>query len=151
MMAYFGQQYYDTSHVSAADRRELAAAAKPRTAEGSDTQRLTALMLLAAAAPSDAAEIAGGLADDAKLSESLRRDAFQVQLTTESAPEARKTALGALKGSDARRKKLAMKYLVIGPEALRSLPNGLYFMGSITYSSTSSSGSPIVPQPPDGH
>ncbi len=72
----------------------MAEAAKPRTAAGSDRQRLVALTLLATAAPDEAAESAAAMADDPKLSAALRTDAFQIQLLTQPAKEARKTRGG---------------------------------------------------------
>ncbi len=151
MMTYLGRRYYNSSEVSAADRRELTAAAKPRTAAGSDSQRMVALMLLAIVAPDEAAEIAARLAGDSALSASLRKDAFQVQLITESSKDALKTSLAALKETDADRRKLAIKYLVLGPDDLRNMQSGFYFNGNITYSSNvRTSGASIVPKPPDG-
>jgi HEAT repeat protein len=40
MVTYLGNQYYSSSNVSAADRRDLAKAAKPRVEAGSERQRL---------------------------------------------------------------------------------------------------------------
>ncbi len=151
VMAYFGQRYYSSSDVLPSDRRALAKAAKPRTMSGGDIQRRVALMLLATAAADEAAETAKALADDPKLGKSLRTDAFQIRLITQSNAEAKKLALAAMKGTDAARKKLAVKYLVHGPSELISFADGIYLNGmSFTSSSSVQSGTPIVPEAPTG-
>jgi HEAT repeat protein len=152
MAAYLGSHYYSSSEVSPGDRRDLAKAAKPRTGNGSDWQRLVALTLLAAAAPDEAAESAARLADDPSLGASLRTDAFQMQLVTKSGKEAKKLSLAALKGTDAARKKRAIKYLVHGPNELRMFGNGIYLNGAMdaAFESGRQSGMPIVPKPPEG-
>jgi HEAT repeat protein len=152
MMIYLGDRYYASSSSSPAARRALAAAAKPRAESGTEVQRLVALALLAHASRTDAAAIAARLAEDAKLSDAIRLDAFQIQLMTQPATESRKSALAAIKGKDNARKKLAMRFLVQGSSALRMLHTGfwVYFdLESVVYSS-SSSGTPIVPKPPEG-
>ncbi len=108
-------------------------------------------MLLATAAPDEAAEVAGQWADDQQLAAPLRTEAFQLQLITASDKEAQKISLAAIRGTDTARKELATKYLALGANELRSMSNGLYFQGSINFSSVSrTAGTPIVPKPPDG-
>ena len=151
LATYLGTSYYNPSQVSKADRRELTEAAKPRTSSGSDRQRLVALTLLAAAAPEEAAEAAMRLAENKQLSDSLRADAFQVQLVVQAKKEATQTALAALKGSDAARKKTALKYLVHGSSQLRVLQNSIFLNGDFDVSGEGrTSGTPIVPKPPAG-
>jgi hypothetical protein len=151
MAAYLGRRFYAPTQVSASDRRELAKAAKPRALTGGDWQRRVALMLLATAAPDEAAETATKLADDGKLDKALRADAFQIRLITQSRDHATKLALGAIKGSDAARKKLALKYLVHGANELRSIGNGLYQYGEMEAPFLNNPrGVPIVPKPPKG-
>ena len=153
MAAYVGKSYGMSSDVPAAARRELAEAAKPRTTAGGDRQRLAALTLLAAALPDEAAEAAARLADDPKLGAPLRTDAFQVRLLVLSGKEAPPVALAALKGTEAARKKIALKYLVHGPAELASLQSGfrLYLdFDRSFYSSSSRDGTPIIPKPPAG-
>jgi hypothetical protein len=151
LATYLGTSYYNPSQVSKADRRELTEAAKPRTSSGSDRQRLVALTLLAAAAPEEAAEAAMRLAENKQLTDSLRADAFQVQLVVQAKKEATQTALAALKGSDAARKKTALKYLVHGSSQLRVLQNSIFLNGDFDVSGEGrTSGTPIVPKPPAG-
>jgi hypothetical protein len=77
--------------------------------------------------------------------------AFQVRLITQSNADAKKLALAAMKGADAARKKLAVKYLVHGPSGLQSFGEGSYLYGmSFTTSYSERSGMPIVPKPPEG-
>ena len=126
------QRYYASSEVPASARRELAEAAKPRTAVGSDRQRLAALTLLAAASPDEAAEAAARLADDPKLGESLRTDAFQMQLLTQSGKRRGTAAWPRCKGTDARsqetRREVSGSRAAIG---LRSLQSGFYLYMAI--------------------
>ena len=151
MAAYLGHQFYAPTQVSASDRRELAKAAKPRALAGGPWQRRVALTLLAAAAPDEAAEVALQLADDARLEQPLRSDAFQICLATQPSNEASKLALVAIKGSDPARKKLAVKYLAHGASALQSIGNGLYLYGmSHVVFHNNARGVPIIPKPPKG-
>jgi HEAT repeat protein len=152
LRTYLGERYYDVARASPGARRDLVEAAKPRTAAGGDQQRLAALSLLAVVARDDAAEIAARLADDPKLGASLRADAFQIQLLMQSEKKSLKTALAAVKGKDAQRKKLGIVYLTQGANGLRRLSNSGYVgnvVSSYSYSSSSDS-SPIVPKPPEG-
>ena len=152
MMTYLGERYYSSSSVSASARREVVKAAKPRAESGSEMQRLVALALLAQADREEAAAAAVRLADDPKVSEAVRTDAIQIQLMTQPSREAKKASLASLKGKDSIRKKLALRYLVQGPNGLRSLQSGFYLyldMESVVYT-TSSSGTPIVPKPIEG-
>ena len=125
MAAYLGDRY-SPSNVSASDRRDLAKAAKPRVEAGNERQRLIALALLAQAAPDDAAAAAARLADDRKLGDSLRTDAFQIELLTRSGPDARKLSLETMHGSNVARKRLAMIYLIHGARELWMLHDGIY-------------------------
>jgi HEAT repeat protein len=151
MMAYLGRQYFAPTQVPASDRRELAKAAKPRAILGGPWQRRVALVLLATAAPDEASEVAAKLADDAKLADPLRADAFQIRMITQPGSEATKLAVAAMKGSDPARKKLGLKYLVHGPNELRSMGHGLYLHGTMDASFYNNPrGVPIVPKPPAG-
>jgi hypothetical protein len=152
MVTYLGEQYYSSSNISSVDRRDLAKAAKPRIESGNERQRLIALALLATAAKDDAAAAAAKLSEDKKLSDSLRTDAFQIELLTRSSPEARKISLSAMRGSSAGRKRLAVIYLIHGPGQLWSLHDGIYLynLASSVESGGTPSGTPIVPKPPEG-
>jgi HEAT repeat protein/thiol-disulfide isomerase/thioredoxin len=151
MMTYFGERYYSSSNISMATRRAVVKAAKPKAASGSETQRLVAVAILAQADREEAAAAAVKLADDPKVSESVRTDALQIQLMTQPGREAKKSSIAAMKGKDVLRKKLAMRYLVQGANGLRSLQSGfyLYLDTEATFTSTSS-GTPIVPKPIEG-
>jgi hypothetical protein len=102
--------------------------------------------------PNDAAAAAVRLADDPKLGDSLRTDAFHIQLLTRPAPEARQISLEAMRGTNAARKRLAMIYLTHGTRELWMLHDGIYFYNLInmTVFTSSQSGKPIVPKPPEG-
>ncbi|MGD0517897.1 MAG: HEAT repeat domain-containing protein [Thermoguttaceae bacterium] len=150
--AYLGNRFYSASNIPASDRRELIREAKPRTASGSELQRLAALVLLANVSDEEAAEAAGQMADDTQLSETMRLDAFQVHLCVQPKKDAVQTAIAAMETKKAGRKKIALKYLVHGPTALRSLNNGLFLYGSFDSSNVVVYGSDklIVPKPPEG-
>jgi hypothetical protein len=149
-MAYVGNRYFSPSAISPADRRELAKAAKARIMAGSDWQRLVALSLLVAASPDEAAGSAARLADDPKLSASLRTDAFRIQLLTQSRKQSRKTVLAAIRGTDGPRKKVALQYLVQGSNGLRVLPSGIFLSGNfdVSFDNVRQNGTPIIPTPP---
>ena len=151
-VAYLGNRYFSGSNISASDRRDLAKAARPRAETGSERQRLIALALLAQAAPDDAATAAARLAADRKLGDSLRTDAFQIELLTRSGPDARKLSLETMRGSNVARKRLAMIYLIHGARELWMLHDGIYLYNVLnsTVFSSSQSGTPIVPKPPEG-
>jgi HEAT repeat protein len=151
MVTYLGNQY-SPSNISASDRRDLSKAAKPRAEAGNERQRLVALALLAQAVPDDAAALAARLADDPKLSDSLRNDAFQIELLTRSAPAARKLSLETMHGGNVARKRLAMIYLIHGARELWNLHDGIYLLNALnsTIYSSRQSGTPIVPKPPEG-
>jgi Cytochrome c554 and c-prime len=86
------------------------------------------------------------------LGDSLRTDAFQIRLVTRSAPEARKISLETMKGTDSARKRLALIYLIHGASELWNLHDGIYLYNlmNVTVYSSSQSGTPIVPKPPEG-
>jgi hypothetical protein len=152
-VAYLGSEYYSSSNVSPADRRELAKAAAPRTAAGGPWQRRAALVLLAESAPHDAAEVAAKMAADPKLADQLRTDAFQVQLVTQPADEARRAAIAALEAENAARKRLALTYLIQGSNELRVLAGGFFLSGDFdqpTVFESNTNDRPIVPKPPAG-
>ncbi len=115
-------------------------------------QRLAALILMVNVSTDDAAEVAGLLAEDSKLSDSTRLDAFQIFLVAQPRKEAVQTAVAAMENENAGRKKIALKYLVHGPNDLRVLKNGFFLYGPIESVSEISYGNDklIVPGPPKG-
>ena len=150
--AYFGERYYVPSETPASTRRELVRAAKLRVASGSELQRVVALALIADAARDEAAELAAKMADDPQLGPSLREDAFQLLLATQTGAQRVKTALAALSGSDAKRKKVALSALVNGGSGISSLRDHIYLMSveSSDFDGPRASNAPIVPKPPPG-
>ena len=79
----------------------------------------------------------------------MRTEAFQVLLVAQPESEARRRPLAALRGNHPKRKAIALKYLVHGPDTLQSLPSGLMlldFDGLFRQQRRQ----PIVPQPPPG-
>ncbi len=151
--AYLGRRYYSSPDISPSDRRDLAAAAKPRATSGSELQRLTALALLLIAAKDEAAQVSRQLVDDAKLSNSLRRDAFRVLLLSQSSKRAAtRIAAKAIAGDDASKRKAALAFLVGNRSDFRILREGLFlqFDSDDMFSSSHTSGQPIIPESPPG-
>ncbi|MEN6459160.1 MAG: HEAT repeat domain-containing protein [Thermoguttaceae bacterium] len=150
IQVYFGHRGFSYD-VPPAIRRKIVDAATPRALSGTDWQRRLALAILAIAAKDDAAKLAAQLADDSKLSEALRTEAFQVQLLVKPDADARRLALAALKSGQAKRHAIALRYLANGSSALRRLPSGLQlFWATTQYWSSNSDGKPIVPEVPAG-
>ncbi len=151
--AYLGNRYYSSSNVSPSDLRDLTAAARSRTTSGSELQRLTALTLLAGVAKEDAAEVSQQFVDDTQLSDPMRRDAFKVLLLSQTGPRAAtRAATTALGGDDASTRKLALAFLVGDRSGFHYLRDSLYLQldYSDLFSSSRSSGQPIIPEPPLG-
>lgn len=150
--AYYGKNYNDRSEITASQRREMAAVAGPRAAEGPEWQRVVALALLLGAAPQQAAEVAGKMAHDPKLTEPLRRDAFQILLAASPKDERTATATAALSWEDPLHRRMALSYLAGGSSQINYLRGGI----SLWYDSDDrmdiyySSGEPIIPEPPKG-
>jgi HEAT repeat protein len=122
---------------------------KAKAVVGGDLQRLVALAVLASLDPIAAAETARRVEADSRLDADLRRDAFQVVLAMDGEKPATQTAIAALGGADAPRRKLALAYLVHGREPLELLRDSL----SLPVQSAAlarSSGQPIVVKPPAG-
>ena len=150
--AYLGTRYYDSSNITASDRRALSEDANPRTTSGTEIQRLAALVLLANVDAEEAAAAAVRLADDQQLSAKVRLDAFQVSLVVRPKKEAVQASISAMRKDDNERKKIALQYLVHGPNVLRSLKDGFNLYGAIDSTSEVSYGEVklIYPKPPGG-
>ena len=95
------------------------------------------------------------MADDPKLAPALRTDAFRIQFITQPAKEARKLAVAELKGTNAARKKTAIRGTWCRAPASWLPANGIYLYDvidsmnlNVSYGRTS--GTPIVPKPPAG-
>jgi hypothetical protein len=100
------------------DRKAAIAAAKPRTEQGPEMQRLIALVLLRAASRSEAVEVAAKIADDRPAPTALRRDAFQIALMSRPKAERKKSAVAGLASDDAGVRNRAALYLA-GIDAYR--------------------------------
>lgn len=146
---------FSTSSGSSAGRSDPVKAKKliPRTATGTETQRMVALALLAATDNKEALKAADQMVDDATLGEDLRRDAFQIKLLLQPDAKSRnELAVEALKQSDPARSKIALKVLVNGVSGLEFLRDRIFLSVSV-YGNDSepyTSGQPIVPHPPKG-
>jgi HEAT repeat protein len=149
LTAQFGSPYFDASDLGARARREFLEEAKPRALAGTELQRLTALALLASVAPDAAAEVAAEVADDARLDDGLRRDAFQVLLVTLPDREATQRAVAAMSAGDSARRRLALVRLVEGADALGVLRD-VMVLGIDIFGPSRYRGGPIVPEPPPG-
>ncbi len=151
LITAYSDASYISSDIPAETRRRIVAGAKPRAISGTDWQRRTALAVLAYADRDEAAATAMKLAADARLSDAVRSEAFQVQLLTQSETEATQAALAELRAAAMPRKKIALAYLAQGPKDFRSAASSRHWwfmnLGS-SYSGTSNQ--PIVPEPPRG-
>jgi HEAT repeat protein len=152
--AYLGEQFLPVSNISASKRRGLIQDAKSHIASGTDLQRLAALIIMATVSNEEAAEAAGRLADDPQLSEALRLDAFQILLVVQTKKDAVQTVVAAMEKENAGRKKIALKYLALGPGGMTILKEGFYLTPVSFADSTTEVGygdnKLIVPQPPKG-
>ena len=145
--------YRSFDQMPPAERRmmkELAAYIKPRAESGNELQRLVALAVLSHCDPEAAVQLAEKLQADAKSGPELRNDAFQAALVMAPAAEGIRRAAATLAGNDRDRRKLALRCLVHGSQALSELRGSisLQVVNSESYSRTS--GQPIVPKPPAG-
>lgn len=147
---YLGEQYYNESQIPTGAAEAAAEASKARLAGGNELQRLIALALMATVAPDDAGAAAKAIYQDAAASEALRRDAFQVMLTTLPATEARDAAAAALAapGGDAAVRKLALGYLAVGGDGLGALRDSISVHSDRNVVSFSGEFPPPPPLPP---
>jgi hypothetical protein len=146
---YLGEHWYNVKEAAAADRRAMATAARAHAWTGVELQRLVAMLMLSDLASDDAAELAARVADDPEESETLRRDAFQLTLATETPPEGTAKALAALSEHDELRREVALRYLAEGPSAMAEFRQHLRRMSAVYEESYGSSGA-IVAEPPRG-
>jgi HEAT repeat protein len=119
--AYTGERWSWPNQMSVKLRSELAVLVKPHALAGSEPERLVAMVMLCHLDREDTTQIARRAADDPKLSESLRYDAFKLLLLSQSTPERLKSAKATLSTADRRRRKLALGYLVDGSSTLRNI------------------------------
>jgi HEAT repeat protein len=110
--------------VAAADRKEAAAAARPRAEAGSVLQRLIALGVLATASPEDAVAAAGKLMTDPRVGADVHRDAFQALLLCQAAPERCRSAIDALAHPEPGVREVAVEVLARGTDSFGGLRGG---------------------------
>jgi HEAT repeat protein len=142
-----GSEYSD--EVTPAIKRSATEALVKRISGGNERQKALALALLSAVDPVVTAEWTVKIIADPKSTPELRRDAFQIQLSMLSRPEAETAAVAALALDDPLRRQMALDFLAIGPDAVRYLRQSIYLRGGVSYSDYSS-GTPIAPLPPRG-
>jgi HEAT repeat protein/thioredoxin-like negative regulator of GroEL len=130
--------------------KRLARDAAARSTAGTEIERLVALCLLTYGDPEAAYQRVKQLQADARASQALRNDAFQIALSLAPKKEAVAAALAALSGAELTRKKLSLAMLVQSQS--ESMPMVRGHLGirqpNVTYVRTS--GTPIVPEPPKG-
>jgi HEAT repeat protein len=129
---YTGQEYYfynpsQKLPQQVHDRifKDLA----PRIEKGPEKQRLVALGMAANADPAKAQELAGKLVEDSSVGDDLRQNAFQIYLALE--PNERKRtelAVAALKEGNEKRRMIALRCLVLGPQRLSQVGEIIYMV-----------------------
>ncbi|MEX1229462.1 MAG: HEAT repeat domain-containing protein [Planctomycetaceae bacterium] len=147
--SYFGDSYYDLDSISSRTRKRAVAAVKPKLEDGPPLKRLVAIDLLLKFAPDAALTSAERLMTDESADEALRSDAFQITLAAQTSSNRTTAAIESLSGADAHRRAVSLKYLALGSSSLRQLPTTGFtidFEDNVSY--RSSSGAPIVPEPP---
>ncbi len=116
-----GGDRYDRPSATNPTTQKLIEDARAKARAGSEFQRLTALVVLAALDQPSAAEVAAALYKDAATAPLLRRDAFQVMLITQRLVDATAEAVKALSEGDAGLRRVAVQFLAIGADPLRHL------------------------------
>jgi hypothetical protein len=148
---YFGDRYYDPERVSARIKREASQALAEAAKHGHILKRLVAVNLLMQFSPEQSAGEAKALLDDEAARIELGSGAFQVYLAALPEVERAEAAVAAMQGDDSNRRRIAIKYLAIGADALDDLSNGfsLHVVEKSNRSIySSSSNKAIVPEPP---
>ncbi|MEW6250292.1 MAG: HEAT repeat domain-containing protein [Planctomycetota bacterium] len=124
---YLGEDYYNAERLTSRMKKRAAAGARPRALAGPELQRVVALGLLSAVDKAAAVEVANALLADSALSPELRRDAFQILLTSLATSRATSRAYDVLGGWDTEQKRVALRFLAMGAEPLRGLRGGRFF------------------------
>jgi HEAT repeat protein len=147
--AYFGSRYYDAERITPTVRRRAKEAILPRALAGPTIQRLIAINLLLEYSADDALAAAQKLESDPAAPGDLRADAFQLVLLAQAPSDRTAAAVAALAGDDAQRRKIALRFLAGGAEALSELPATKFRAHTgDSVSHYSNSGEPIIPEPP---
>ena len=148
MQGYLGNRYYDTDSLPGRHRDELAEKISAHIDEGTAIKRLTAINMLIQFAPDAAREGAERLMEDESADAALRSDAFQISLLVGSRNQSNKAAIAALTGDDDHRRRVALRFLAMGADAMTELPATGLFVQRPSTTIYSNTGQPIVPAPP---
>ena len=148
--AYFGEQYYDVSSISTRMRSRAVESVKLQLQHGPPLKRLVAIDVLLRIAADDAAESARQLMNDETVEEAIRADAFQITLAAQTNAQRTTAAIEALAGADEYNRRVAVRFLALGPATLSRLPSTGFTIEVAENESDSyvSAGEPIVPEPP---
>lgn len=122
--SYFGQRYYDTSSIPRRKRESVARTIRPRAESGPAWQRLTALEMLLSLDRPQAAEVAGQMLAEQGLDQQLGTGSFQVLLLAQGASIGAKTASATLGSENVSHRRIALRYLAMGPSAIAMLGDG---------------------------
>jgi HEAT repeat protein len=156
LRGYFGDGVHTWSghemQITASDRKQAAAAARPRVDKGPELQRLLALSVLLTAAPEDAAAVAERLLADAGAGAEMHRDAFVVLLWSRSGAERSKAAIAGLGHAEPAIRDLALEVLARRVGAFESVLHGRVALHPYESDDTDrfyrGSGSPVVVDAP---
>jgi hypothetical protein len=149
---YFGEQYYGSGNPNEQDFKPFHDAAMAQIQHGSDAQRTVALALMMQPFAQEAAEEAKKIYADAKTSDALRVDAFQILLLSQDSAGGHQTATAAL-SSDTKPafKQMALRFLALGSQSLRQLHG--FWLNTISWDTDGGymgDGRPVVIKPPAG-
>lgn len=150
---YLGESNSALRASSEANRKELLQAAKPWVETGPEMQRLVALVLLLAASTDAAQEAAEKVFNDARASRELRQDAFRVILLSQSKATSQQRALATLNQTDPDLRKLALRFLALGPNAIQQLRGEQIYLvvnNPELLDRSTPHGQPIAPEVPAG-
>ena len=133
-----------------ARQARLAKEAAARTTSGTELQRLVALCLLSFGDRELAYDRAKQLQADARASQALRDDAFQIALALAPKKAAVEHAVSGLADGNTARKKLALAMLVQSRSGMMEQIRGYLGVRQANESLVRTSGQPIIPEPPKG-
>lgn len=125
---YFGDYKYFAYSAPAERRQQAIHDASLRAASGSALQRAAALALVLSVSLADADRQAEQVLNDPDAPSSLRQDALQVRLLSQSRSGAQKLVAEALKGTDEGLQVVALRFLAEGPESMSALQSGTFHL-----------------------
>ena len=154
---YFGQAYYDRSHLTAGRSRRALAALEPHIVSGRPQTRFLAISLLAPVAADRSLDELRRMMDDTTIPANIRDDAFQLMLLISTPTERTKEAIAALSQDELARQRVALRFLALGTDALTQLTQSKIFISTGMFdesfgltSQSVQSGEAIVPTAPRG-